>query len=114
MGGRGKAGGVQIAQSLEEVARHTGTILNTPLKTYQSGSAATKVKKVLIEECCDIDRELYCAIAIDRIRSKIVVIASSQGGVEIEETAKNNPSAIFKEYIDPAIGMMPFQDQYIL
>lgn len=108
-GGRGKAGGIKIARSSEEVKRYTKDILNTPLKTHQTGSAAKKIKKVLIEECCDIAKELYFAITIDRLQSKVVIIASSQGGIEIEETARKDPSAIFKEYIDPVTGMMPFQ-----
>jgi len=108
-GGRGKAGGIKIAKSFKEVKQYTEKILSTPLKTYQSGGSAKKVNRVLIEECCNIDKELYCAATIDRSRSKVVCIASSQGGVEIEETARTNPSAIFKEYIDPLTGMMPFQ-----
>jgi succinyl-CoA synthetase beta subunit len=108
-GGRGKSGGIKFAKSPEEVKRYTKEILSTPLKTYQSGNLAKSVTKVLIEERCDIAKELYLAIAIDRSRSKVVVIASSQGGIEIEETARKNPSAIFKEYVDPATGMTPFQ-----
>ncbi|MFH1783789.1 MAG: ADP-forming succinate--CoA ligase subunit beta [bacterium] len=108
-GGRGKAGGIKIAKSKEEVKQYTEEILSTPLKTIQTGSASKKVKKVLIEEHCDIKRELYFAITVERSKSKAVVIASSQGGVEIEETARNDPSAIFKEYIDPLLGVMPYQ-----
>jgi succinyl-CoA synthetase beta subunit len=108
-GGRGKAGGVKIAKSVGEVKESTKEILGARLETYQTGSLAEKVNKVLVEEWCDIAHELYFAIAIDRLRSRIVVIASPEGGVEIEETARKNPSAIFKEYIDAAAGMMLFQ-----
>lgn len=107
-GGRGKAGGIKIARSLEEVKQYTTEILDTPLKTCQSGNIAKKVHRVLIEQWCNIARELYYAITIDRLRSKVVIIASVQGGIEIEETARTNPSAIFKENIDPVTGIMPF------
>lgn len=107
-GGRGKAGGIKIARSLEEVKQYTTEILGTPLKTCQSGNVAKKVHRVLIEQWCNIARELYYAITIDRLRSKVVIIASVQGGIEIEETARTNPSAIFKENIDPVTGIMPF------
>jgi len=108
-GGRGKAGGIRFAKSLGEVKQYTKEVLGTSLKTYQSGDSAKNVNKVLVEEMCDIAKELYFAATVDRLRSKVVIIASSQGGVEIEETARKNPSAIFKEYIDPVTGMMPFQ-----
>ncbi len=108
-GGRGKAGGIRIARSFGEVKHYTKGILGASLKTYQTGSSADKVNKVLVEEWCDIAHELYFAITIDRLQSRIVVIASSEGGMEIEETAQKNPSAIFKEEIDSATGMMPFQ-----
>ena len=108
-GGRGKAGGIKIAKTLSEVSQYAEDILNTPLKTHQTGSSAKKVNQVLIEELCDIANELYLAITIDRHCSRAVFIASSQGGVEIEETAKKDPSAIFKEHIDPAVGLMPHQ-----
>jgi len=108
-GGRGKAGGIKFARSLGEVKRYTKEILSTPLKTYQSGNLAKNVTKVLVEERCDIAKELYLAIAIDRSQSKAVVITSSQGGIEIEEIAQKNPSTIFKEYIDPLVGLMPYQ-----
>jgi len=108
-GGRGKAGGIRFAKSLGEVKQYTKEVLGTSLKTYQSGDSAKNVNKVLVEEMCDIAKELYFAATVDRLRSKVVIIASSQGGVEIEETARKNPSAIFKEYVDPVTGMMPFQ-----
>ena len=108
-GGRGKAGGIKIAKSLGDVKQYTKEVLSTSLKTHQTGNIAKKIKKVLIEQKCDIAKELYFAITIDRLQSKVVIIASSQGGIEIEEIAKKDPSAILKEYIDPAMGMMPPQ-----
>jgi succinyl-CoA synthetase beta subunit len=108
-GGRGKAGGIKIANSPQATQQYIEEILNKPLKTYQSGDSAKRVKKVLVEECCDIAKELYFGITIDNFRSKVVCIASPQGGVEIEEVAKENPQLIFKEYIDPLTGLMPYQ-----
>ncbi len=108
-GGRGKAGGIKMARTLAEVKNCTNTILGAALKTHQTGSSGKKVDKVLVEERCEIAHELYFAITVDRLQSRIVVIASSEGGVEIEETAKKNPSAVFKEYVDSITGMMPFQ-----
>lgn len=108
-GGRGKAGGIKITQSLKEVMPYAKEILSTPLKTHQSGKSAKKIDKVLIEEQCNIAKEFYLAITIDRLKSRVVVIASPEGGVEIEETAQKNPSAIFKEYIDPEAGISTFQ-----
>jgi len=104
-GGRGKAGGIKIAKTLEELKQYTQQILSNPLKTYQSGDAAKKVKKVLIEELCSISKELYLAITIDRLCSKIIIVASSQGGVEIEDTARKSPQSIFKEYLEPVAGL---------
>ena len=107
-GGRGKAGGIKITNSLAEVKQFTQKILTTLFKTAQSGSAQ-QINRVLVEECCDIARELYLAITLDRFKSRVVCIASSEGGVEIEEVTKTNPAAIFKEYIDPATGIMAYQ-----
>ncbi len=108
-GGRGKAGGIKIAKSLDEVHEFAGKILSTPLQTYQSGGTATKVKTVLIEECCDIANELYFAITIDRAEKSIVCMASAEGGVEIEQTAKEKPEAIFKEHVGSLPKLMPYQ-----
>lgn len=108
-GGRGKAGGIKIAKTLAEVKQHAQDILSRSLRTYQSGDQARKVNKVLVEQCCSIAQEFYFAITIDRLRSNVVIIASSQGGVDIEQTARSNPSAIFKEYIDLLNGLMPYQ-----
>jgi len=104
-GGRGKAGGIKIAKTSAELRQCVEEILRNPLQTYQSGNSAKKVRKVLVEERCSIAKEFYLAITIDRLRSAVVIVTSPQGGVEIEETAKKNPQAIFKEYISPAEGI---------
>ncbi len=108
-GGRGKAGGVRLARSPEEARDIARSLLGSMLVTHQTGPAGRAVKKVLIEEGCDIDRELYLGVVIDRSRSRIVMMACSEGGVEIEEVAARSPEKILKEYIDPAIGLAGFQ-----
>lgn len=112
-GGRGKAGGIKIAKSLEEVSAFSKEILNLSLVTHQSGGVGSKVRSVLIEEGCSISKEFYLAITVDRLKSCAVCVASSEGGVEIEETARNNPSAIIKEHIHPLAGMSPYQARNI-
>ncbi len=108
-GGRGKAGGVRLARSPEEARDIASSLLGSILVTHQTGPAGREVKKVLIEEGCDIDRELYLGVVIDRSRSRVVMMACSEGGVEIEEVAARSPEKILKEYIDPAIGLAGFQ-----
>jgi succinyl-CoA synthetase beta subunit len=108
-GGRGKAGGVKLAKNLDEVRTDTENILGKRLVTHQTGSKGKEVKKVLIEEGCQISRELYLGMVIDRTAQRVVVMASREGGVEIEEVAAKSPEKILKEYIDPATGLMPFQ-----
>ena len=101
VGGRGKAGGIKLAQSPEEAESSAEEILNLTLK-------GIKVKKVLVAEAVDIDREFYLSIILDRVSKKPLIIASSVGGVDIEDIAKNNPDAIKKFYIDPLIGLKPY------
>ncbi|MEE9591864.1 MAG: ADP-forming succinate--CoA ligase subunit beta [Thermodesulfobacteriota bacterium] len=108
-GGRGKAGGVKLAKNLDEVRTNAEDILGKRLVTHQTGPKGKEVKKVLVEEGCQISRELYLGMVIDRTAQKVVVMASQEGGVEIEEVAAKNPEKILKEYVDPAIGLMPFQ-----
>ncbi len=108
-GGRGKAGGVKIARSREEVSRFTGELLGKVLVTHQTGPAGKEVKKVYVEEGCQIARELYLGIVVDRGTQRVAVMASSEGGVEIEEVAAKTPEKILKEYVDPATGLIPFQ-----
>jgi len=108
-GGRGKAGGVKLAKSPEEVKKFAGEMLGSKLITHQTGPEGKEVRRVLVEEGIDIARELYLGIVLDRSVSKLVIMASTEGGVEIEKVAAENPDAIFKEYVEPAIGLQAFQ-----
>lgn len=108
-GGRGKGGGVKLGSSPEEVRRIASEMLGMRLVTHQTGPEGKIVKKVLIEEASQIQRELYLGVVIDRAEEKVVIMASSEGGVEIEEVAHKNPEKILKEYVDPALGLFPFQ-----
>ncbi len=108
-GGRGKAGGVKIAKSPEEALAFAASIFGRPLVTHQTGPAGRVVKRLLVEEPCDIERELYLGMVIDRGAGMVSVIASAEGGVEIEEVAARSPEKICREVIDPAVGLAPFQ-----
>jgi succinyl-CoA synthetase beta subunit len=112
-GGRGKAGGVKLARSADEAADIAGQILGMKLVTPQTGPAGRIVKRLLIEEGLDIKRELYLGLLVDRAAGKAVFMASAAGGMEIEEVAKNNPAAILRETIHPAVGLQPFQARKI-
>lgn len=108
-GGRGKAGGVKICKSPEEVREATKELLGKKLITHQTGPEGKEVLKVYIEEGCDIARELYLGVVVDRSTGRITVMASSEGGMEIEEVASKTPEKILKEQINPSVGIMPFQ-----
>ena len=108
-GGRGKAGGVKLAHSADEAAELAGKMLGSKLVTAQTGPAGRFVKRVLIEEGLEIMRELYLGLVIDRAAGAPVFMASAAGGVEIEEVARENPSAILRETIHPALGLEPYQ-----
>ncbi|HBA26385.1 MAG TPA: ADP-forming succinate--CoA ligase subunit beta [Nitrospinae bacterium] len=108
-GGRGKAGGVKLAKSHSEARQYAEGMLGKKLITHQTGPEGKEVKKVLIEEGCNIGRELYLGMVVDRAAQRVVVMASSDGGVEIEEVAAKSPEKILKEYVDPAVGLIPFQ-----
>ena len=108
-GGRGKAGGVKLARSHSEARQYAEGMLGKKLITHQTGPEGKEVKKVLIEEGCNIGRELYLGMVVDRAAQRVVVMASSDGGVEIEEVAAKSPEKILKEYVDPAVGLIPFQ-----
>ena len=108
-GGRGKGGGVKLARSLDEVRQHAEAILGMMLVTHQTGPEGKEVLTVLVESGQNIDRELYFGMVIDRATSKPVVMASKEGGMEIEEVAASNPDAILKEYVDFEFGLTPFQ-----
>ncbi len=108
-GGRGKAGGVKLVKSAEEAEKIAGALLGTKLVTHQTGPEGREVRRLLIEEGLPIEREFYLAMVLDRAVSKVTVIASTEGGVEIEEVAQKNPEKIIKEVVDPAVGLLLFQ-----
>ncbi|MCT4641930.1 MAG: ADP-forming succinate--CoA ligase subunit beta [Bacteriovoracaceae bacterium] len=107
-GGRGKGGGVKVAKSLDEVKQYASDIIGMQLITPQTGAEGKKVNLVLIEEGCDIDHEYYAGIVLDRNTGKITMMASSEGGVEIEEVAKATPEKIIKASIDPSVGFSAY------
>jgi len=108
-GGRGKGGGVKVAKSLDEVRQLASQILGMRLITHQTGPEGRVVKRLLIEQGISIAKELYVGVTLDRARSQNVVMASTEGGVEIEKVAAETPDLIFKEWIDPTIGFRDFQ-----
>src|ERR1700759_2893682 len=108
-GGRGKGGGVKVARSREEAETHVKNILGMQLVTHQTGPQGQKVQRLLIEETAANDRELYLGIVLDRATGKLVFMASQAGGMEIEEVAAKDPTAIYKESIDPAVGFGAWQ-----
>jgi succinyl-CoA synthetase beta subunit len=108
-GGRGKAGGVKVAGSLDEVRKYADAMIGNRLVTHQTGPEGSLVQKVWIEEASQIKKEFYLGFVIDRGTQRITVIASSEGGMDIEEVAKATPEKIVKEVIDPAIGLRDFQ-----
>ncbi|RSL31407.1 ADP-forming succinate--CoA ligase subunit beta [Salibacterium salarium] len=108
-GGRGKAGGVKIAKTQDEVRTYADEILGKTLVTHQTGSEGKEVKRLLIEEGSDIQSEYYIGLVLDRATSRIVMMGSEEGGTEIEQVAEETPEKIFREYIDPAVGMQAYQ-----
>ncbi len=108
-GGRGKGGGVKLAQTPQEAQKSASEIIGMTLVTHQTGPEGKLVKRVLIEEALDIARELYIGVVIDRATESPVLMASSEGGVEIEKVAAETPELIFKEYVNPATGFLAFQ-----
>jgi succinyl-CoA synthetase beta subunit len=112
-GGRGKGGGVKIAKSVQEVKELASDMLGMNLVTHQTGPEGKEVQRLLIEEGINIAKELYLGIVLDRSLSKLVFMASTEGGVEIEKVAEEKPEAIIKEYVDPKIGMQAFQARKI-
>lgn len=108
-GGRGKAGGVKVAKNLDEVRAYASEILGKVLVTHQTGPEGKEVKRLLIEQGCDIKKEYYIGVVLDRGTGRVTMMASEEGGTEIEEVAEHSPEKIFKEVIDPAVGMQPFQ-----
>jgi len=108
-GGRGKGGGVKIADTPQEAEALAQDMIGMTLVTHQTGPEGKPVKRLLVEEALDIDKELYIGIVIDRAKEAPVVMASSEGGVEIEKVAAETPELIFKEYINPSTGFLGFQ-----
>ncbi len=104
-GGRGKGGGVKVAKSIDEVRQYAGQILGMQLKTHQTGPEGQKVRRLLIEEGADIKNELYVGMVVDRVTQKVCLMASSEGGMDIEEVAEHTPEKIHKVYIDPVAGL---------
>jgi len=112
-GGRGKGGGVKLAKDPEEAAKIADQIIGMTLVTHQTGPEGRLVRRVLVEEALNIDRELYLGITLDRKLGKPVIMASKQGGMEIEEVAERDPSAIHREPIDSVLGVQPFQARQV-
>jgi succinyl-CoA synthetase beta subunit len=108
-GGRGKGGGVKLARTSDEVRDITRDMLGMVLRTHQTGPEGKVVRRVLVENGCNIGRELYVSMLVDRATSRVTVMASTEGGMEIEEVAARTPEKIFKEAVDPLVGITPFQ-----
>src|ERR1700759_1086318 len=108
-GGRGKGGGVKVAKDAAEALEVAKKILGMTLVTHQTGPEGRLVQRLLVEETLPIERELYLGVVLDREVGKMVFMASAAGGMEIEEVAAHNPEAILKEFIEPGVGLMPYQ-----
>ena len=104
-GGRGKGGGVKVAKSIADVRTHAGNILGMQLVTHQTGAEGQKVRRLLIEEGADIKKELYVGLVVDRVTQQVTVMASSEGGMDIEEVAAKTPEKIVKVFVDPEQGL---------
>jgi succinyl-CoA synthetase beta subunit len=108
-GGRGKGGGVKLAKSLDEVRANANAILGMQLKTHQTGPEGQKVRRLLIEDGADIKKEYYVAALTDRATQKVAIMASSEGGMDIEEVAHKTPEKIIKVFVDPLVGLSDAQ-----
>lgn len=108
-GGRGKAGGVKIVKTIDEVREAAKELLGKVLVTHQTGPEGKEIQRLLVEEGSDIQSEYYLGFVIDRATDKIVLMGSEEGGTEIEEVAASNPEKIFRETVDPVVGLMPYQ-----
>lgn len=111
-GGRGKAGGVKIAKSLDEVRTYASQLLGATLVTKQTGPEGKQVNRLFITEGVDIEKEYYVSFAVDGATARVVMMASAEGGTEIEEVAANTPEKIVKEYIDPTVGIRGYQARH--
>ena len=112
-GARGKAGGIKVCSSEEEVLAAATELLGKTLVTHQTGPQGKVVYRLYIEEATDIEREIYLGLVLDRVKQRIAIIASSEGGMEIEEVASKNPDAIIRTEIEPAVGLLDFQAREI-
>jgi succinyl-CoA synthetase beta subunit len=112
-GGRGKGGGIKLARSVEEVRQQANQMLGMTLVTPQTGPEGRQVRRVYVEDGCDIARELYLGVIIDRATSRVTLMASTEGGVEIEEVARHTPEKIITVAIDPATGFQPYHGRKI-
>ncbi len=112
-GGRGKGGGVKVAKSLDEVRENARRMIGMTLVTHQTGPKGKLVKRIYVESGCDIRRELYLGMLVDRATSRITIMASTEGGVEIEKVAAEHPEKIIKVAVDPATGIQPFHARKI-
>ena len=108
-GGRGKAGGVKIAKNLDEVRAYAKELLGKTLVTHQTGPEGKEIKRLLVEEGCDIKKEYYLGLVLDRATARVTLMGSEEGGIDIEEVAEATPEKIFKEVIDPVVGLTGFQ-----
>jgi len=112
-GGRGKGGGVKVVKSMDGVSAEAKRMLGMQLITHQTGPQGQKVRKIYVEEGCDIKRELYLGLLIDRSTSRVTIMASTEGGMEIEEVAAKTPEKIMKVAIDPVTGLQPYHARQI-
>lgn len=108
-GGRGKAGGVKIVKNLDEVRAVAAELIGKQLVTHQTDPKGQEVKRLLVEEGIDIEKEFYISLVVDRATDRVTLMGSSEGGVDIEEVAEKTPEKIFHEVIDPLVGLAPFQ-----
>ncbi|MDP6455680.1 MAG: acetate--CoA ligase family protein, partial [SAR202 cluster bacterium] len=108
-GGRGKGGGIKVVSSAEEAAQATKDLIGTTLVTFQTGPEGAPIGSVLVEELVDVETELYIGMVIDGATEGVVAIASSAGGMEIEEVAEATPEKILRVSVDPVLGFQPFQ-----
>src|SRR6185436_1291899 len=112
-GGRGKAGGVKVVKGADAAQKAANELFGKVLVTHQTGPEGKKVQRLLIEQGVGIERELYLALVLDREKRRVVVMASTEGGVEIEEVAAKTPEKILKVWVDPTVGLQPFQARQI-
>jgi len=108
-GGRGKGGGVKVAKTMDEVKTYASSILGMNLVTHQTGPEGKVVKRLLVEDGCNIASEFYLAVTLDRVSSQLVIMASPAGGMDIEHVAATTPEKIFKEWVNPIVGLRDFQ-----